>query len=223
MNATTPRLHIVPGSPNCRKVQAVVHHLGLRVETVLVNFDAGEHKSPGYLERNPNGLVPTLVDGDFTLWESNAIVQYLADGARDDRLFPRAPKRRADVVRWQCWELAHFGRWLGVILFERLFKPLFGGTADDAVAAAALEQFAGFAATLDRQLAGRRFVTGDSLTIADYCLASQLPMTSLGRVDLTPYGNIVAWMERIDQQEAWRASAPPAEMLAALAKATGSD
>lgn len=215
------KLYIVPGSPNCRKVQAVVHELRSPVETVVLDFSKGEHKSRDYLAINPNGLVPSLVDGDLRLWESNAIMQYLADRRGETPLFPREPARRADVVRWQCWGLAHFGRLLGTMLFERLFKPLMGGAPDEAVAERALEQFRPLAQMLDEHLARRPFVAGGEVTLADYSLASPLPLAELGRVDLAPYPYVRAWLGRLDEREAWRASAPPAPLLEALARVVG--
>jgi glutathione S-transferase len=214
------RLYVAPGSPNCRKVQAVVHELSAEVEVVLVDFASGEHKGREYSKKNPNGLVPTLVDGDLQLWESTAIMQYVADERGETPLFPRDRARRADVVRWQCWELAHFGRLLGAALYERLFKPLMGVPPDEAAARVALEQLRPFAAVLDAQLAGRAFVTGSTVTLADYSIAALLPLARLGRVDLGPYPQVRAWLARLDEREAWRATATPAPMIAALERVT---
>lgn len=214
------RLFIAPGSPNCRKVQAVVHELSAEVELVLVDFASGAHKRPDYLAYNPNGLVPTLVDGDLRLWESTAIMQYLADRSGDTPLFPGDPARRADIVRWQCWELAHFGRLLGAALYERLFKPLMGASSDEAAARNAIEQWRPFAAILDAQLAERTFVTGDRITLADYSIAALLPLARLARVDLGPHPHVREWLARLDEREAWRATATPPAMLAALERAT---
>ena len=83
------KLHTAPGSPSGRKVQAVILHLKLDVQVQNHDFAKGELRAPEYLALNPNGSVPTLVDGDFVLWESNAIMQYLADKAGDQLLFPR--------------------------------------------------------------------------------------------------------------------------------------
>jgi glutathione S-transferase len=216
------KLYIVPGSPNCRRVQAVAHELSAPVETVIIDFAKGEHKRPEYLAINPNGLVPSLTDGDLRLWESTAIMQYLADVRGETSLFPREPARRADVVRWLCWDLAHFGRALGLVLFERLFKPFMGAQPDESIAARGLEQLQPYAALLDAHLGRRPFVTGNTLTLADYSLACQLPLADFGRVDLGPYPNIRAWLARLDEREAWRATAmPPAmkETLERLAQA----
>src|SRR5258707_15891659 len=77
------KLHSFVGSAHSHKVQAVISHLGLAVEIEYHDFVAGELRGPDYLTLNPNAKVPVLVDGQFTLWESNAIMQYLADKAGD--------------------------------------------------------------------------------------------------------------------------------------------
>jgi glutathione S-transferase len=76
------KLHYVVGSPNCRKVHAVINALGLQVEFAYLDFFRGDLRGADYLAMNPNAMVPVLVDGDFVLTESNAIMNYLADAAR---------------------------------------------------------------------------------------------------------------------------------------------
>ena len=84
-------LHTVAGSPNGRKVLATLSHLGLEVEIRHWNLFTGELRTPEYLAINTNAKAPTLVDGDFRLWESAAIMQYLAEKAGETPLFPRNP------------------------------------------------------------------------------------------------------------------------------------
>src|SRR5262249_9043702 len=84
------------------------------------DFVAGDLRTADYVALNPNGMVPLLVDGAFRLWESNAIMQYLADKAGSDALFPRDPQKRADVVRWQFWEVAHFNKAFGLLPSRQL-------------------------------------------------------------------------------------------------------
>src|SRR6266702_6501569 len=115
-------LHTVPASPNSRKVKAVILHLGLEVEIRHHDLFKGELRSTDYLAINPNAKAPTLVDGDFRLWESTAIMQYLADKASDNTLFPRNPRIRADITRWQCWEGLYFNAALGTLAFETVAK-----------------------------------------------------------------------------------------------------
>jgi glutathione S-transferase len=87
---------------NPRKVCALARHLKLPVEFVHVNLGKGEHKTQAFLAMNPNGKVPVLVDGDVTLWESNAILCYLAHKAGSD-LWP-TDTRQFEVLRWLMWD-----------------------------------------------------------------------------------------------------------------------
>ena len=96
------KLYGFPPSPNTWKVRAVAHHLGIPLEFSFVDLSKGEQRKPDYLAINPSGRTPTLVDGDFILPESNAIMQYLA-GEKPNSLWPDDARARADITRWQCW------------------------------------------------------------------------------------------------------------------------
>jgi glutathione S-transferase len=97
-------------SANGRKVLAVSRHLELDIEVRLVNVYRGEGRDAGYLAINPTGKIPTLVDGDLTLYESNAILLYLSEAHAGCRLWSRDPKLRARMARWLFWESAQIGR-----------------------------------------------------------------------------------------------------------------
>jgi glutathione S-transferase len=202
------KLYVVPGSPNVRKCVAVVHHLDLPVAMVQLNFAAGDLRAPEYQHVNPNALVPALEDGDLKLWESNAIMQYLAS-QRPNELFPADARARADIARWQFWECNHLNRAVAAISFENVFKPLFNlGVPDTAAIAQATEQFHRFAPVLETQLALRKFVVGDGPTLADYSIAGHFMYAQQAQLPLQQYGAIRAWYERMEQLPAWRASSP---------------
>jgi glutathione S-transferase len=203
------KLHVVVGSPNCRRVQAVVNHLGLGVDLEYYDFFVGDLRGPSYLALNPNGMVPVLTDGAFTLWESNAIMQHLADKAGSDALFPRDPQRRAEVVRWQCWELAHFNRAFGVLSWETVAKPNFNlGTTNQVLVEVARQDLSRFAAVLDRHLAGSRHVAGDDITIADYSMIIGETFKDMIPFDWSPFPNLNAYFDRMRAVEHWSRTAP---------------
>jgi len=83
------RLHVFPPSPRAFKVLVVAHHLGIDYEFVLCDLTKGDQKSAAYAALNPNQRMPSLEDGDFRLWESNAIIQYLAAKKPEGGLLPR--------------------------------------------------------------------------------------------------------------------------------------
>ncbi|MGH8457277.1 MAG: glutathione S-transferase family protein, partial [Stenotrophobium sp.] len=152
------KLYLFPLSPRARKTMAVAHHLGLSYEMVALDGRKGDHKKPEYLKLNPNGRMPTLVDGDFVLWESNAIIQYLA-GKKPGVLMPQDERGRADVARWLYWDLAHWDSANAILLFENLVKSLLGGGGPDpAQVKLGEEKFHSAAAVLDGHLAGREWV-----------------------------------------------------------------
>ena len=153
------KLYYVVGSPNCRKVHAVLNHLGITAEFEYLDFFAGETKKPEYLALNPNGMVPTLCDGDLVLWESNAIMQYLASKAPANTLYPKDDAKRADISRWQCWELAHFNKAFGALSFETVAKPNFLNTApDEATVTWSKRELARHAPALESHLKGRKYL-----------------------------------------------------------------
>ena len=197
------KLHIVPGSPNSRKVEAVVHHLGLNIEIREHDLFAGDLRKPDYLALNSNARVPTLEDGDFVLWQSNAIMQYLADRAGDERIFPRQPQARADVIRWQFWELAHFNQPFGTLAFEVMAKPRRGLQTDHAAVALAQAALARSAPVLDARVAARRYLVGETVTLADYSMVPLESYRSGVPFDWSPYPHLNAYLDRISRLEPW--------------------
>jgi len=120
------RLYYHPLSSNSRRVLLTAYQLGLDLDLVAVDLTGGEHKRPDYLRLNPNGRVPTLVDGAFELWESHAIMQYLADQAPQQEIYPRDMAARADVNRWLFWSAYHFAPAAALIIKERVSKQILG-------------------------------------------------------------------------------------------------
>jgi GSH-dependent disulfide-bond oxidoreductase len=98
-------------TPNGRKVPILLAELGWRCELHLVDLGKNEQKSPAYLSINPNGKIPALVDGEVVIFESGAIVQYLADKA--SRFLPREPRARAEVLSWCWWQVGGPGPFFG--------------------------------------------------------------------------------------------------------------
>ena len=203
------KIYYVVGSPNCRKVHAVLNHTGLKADFEYLDFFSGDLQSPAYRAVNPNAMVPSLVDGDLTLWESNAIMQYLADKAGADDLFPREAKRRADVVRWLAWELAHFNRAFGILSFETVAKPNFMKMAPNApLVEWAQDQLKTFAAVLDAHMAGRIYVSGDKPTLADYAMIHLELFKDAMPFDWAPYPNVNAYFDRMRKVDHWAKTAP---------------
>ena len=215
------KLHTVAGSPNGRKVEAVIYHLGLDVEVQHHDLFNGELRVAPYVSINPNSMVPTLVDGSFTLWESTAIMQYLAEKAGDESLFPRDARTRADITRWQVWEIAHFNRAFGTLAFEVLAKAKHNfGQRDEYLVRQAQENLARFAPVLDAHLTGRDYLVGKNITLADYSMIPFEGYRALLPFDWAPYRNINAYFDRVRTAPAWvRAAATTLSPRAAATQA----
>ena len=203
------QLHTFVGSPSGRKVEAVINHLNLAVDISYHDFFTGELKRPDYLALNPNAKVPTLVDGSFVLWESDAIMQYLAERTDDRELLPHDLRRRADVLRWQFWSVAHFNKAFGTVAFEAVVKPILKiGPSDDAAVDAAKLELARFAPVLDGHLQGREFLVGNAITLADYAMIKLEPYQAKIPFDWSPFPDLNAYFERMRRVEAWARTAP---------------
>lgn len=202
------KLYYFPPSPNTRKVHAVAIYLELPVELQLVDLQKGEQRTPEFLKLNPTGRTPVLQDSDFILWESTAIMQYLASQV-PSRLWPEDGKGRADIMRWQSWQLAHWHPVCQPLQYENFVKPrLQLGNPDPHVVEQATERFHKEAIMLDTHLAERKFLINDTLTLADFSVASDLTYAIPGRFPLEDYPHIRSWYARIEQLPAWEKTAP---------------
>lgn len=202
------KLYSVQQSNNCRRVLATIQHLGL-TNVEVIEQQMPDTKKPEYLAYNPNGKVPTLVDGDFRLWESRAIMQYVASMKPGNTLWPNDPKRQADIARWQFWEASHLSRGTGAYAFERLFKKIFMKQDPDPVALAAGEkEWNTFAPILNAQLESRTWITGGEITLADFSVGACFSYAEPSGLPMDSYTHIKAWLGRLNEVPAWKNTAP---------------
>ncbi len=163
-------------SINVQKVLWCLSELGAvegrDYERIDAGLDFGVVNTDEYLSLNPNGLVPTLVDGGFVLWESNAIVRYLASAAGDEALLPVEPQKRANVERWMDWQLATLWATLRVAFLGLTRTP---GPQRDYDAISKAHADAGrMLAIVDKVLSAQAYVAGAEFTVADIgiCLSA---------------------------------------------------
>jgi glutathione S-transferase len=203
------KLYHFPISPNSRKVIALLHHFGLACELEAVDLTKGEQMKPSFLKLNPNHMIPVLVDGDFVLWESNAILQYLCSKVPGNSLWPSDnPALQADISRWQFWQTGHFGSACGIFIFERVIKKALNmGEPDPAEIAKGEERFNRFAQVLNNHLNGREWMVGNDLSLADFSLGSLMELAEMAEYPLKPYAEIPRWYQNVQQLPAWQSSA----------------
>ena len=158
-------------SVNVQKVLWCAEELGLTWQRIDAGMAFGRNTEPDYLAMNPNGRVPTLVDGDFVLWESNSIMRYFAlcygDGSP---IYPAAPRTRAAVDRWLDWTLS---------TLQPVDRPVFWALVRTPPAQrdmAAIQKDVDAEAVVwripDAQLATRQFIEGNQFTLADIALGA---------------------------------------------------
>ena len=204
------KLYYHPNSPNSIDVLATAYQLGAVLDLELVELTKGTQKNPAYLKINPNGRVPALVDGDFILWESNAIMQYIASKKPGNSLWPQDDRSRADICRWQFWQASQWNRGTGMLVWENLIKKFLNlGAPDPAKIKEGTELFHASAAVLDGHLKDREYLAGKNLTLADFSVAAMLVYAGPGHYPLESYGNIRAWYGRIAAHDAWKRALPP--------------
>ncbi|MGH6849586.1 MAG: glutathione S-transferase family protein [Methylocella sp.] len=202
----TIELYVFLPSPRAFKVMTVANHLDLDWMPRLLDLVKGEQKAPQYAALNPNMRMPTLMDGNYVLWEANAIVQYLASKRPESGLMPKDERGRIEVTRWQFWDLAHWEPACLSFLREYVVKPFIfkSGEPDlDAVARGA-EVFHRVAKVLDDQLRNKKFVTGETLTVADFSLGAPLKYAGMAHLPLEPYSEIRRWHGALSALPAWQ-------------------
>jgi glutathione S-transferase len=203
------KLYCHPLSGNSRRVLLVATHLGIPLERVEVDLPNGEQRGSSHLARNPNGRVPVLDDDGFLLWESRAIMEYLADKTPGQTLLPSDPRGRADVSRWLFWCAGHMAPANTVLVLENFVKPRTGRATDPAEVARGEALVAQYAPILDAHLAGKTWVTQDRLTLADFSLAASFALAVPARLPISDYTNLRAWLGRVQELDAWQRTAPP--------------
>jgi glutathione S-transferase len=202
----TIELYLFPPSPRAFKAMVVANHLGLNWTMHIVDPRRGDMQQPAYVLLNPNMRMPTLKDGDYVLWEANAICQYLASLRPASGLLPADERGRLDVTRWQFWDLAHWEQGCVPFMLENVVKPRFLGiaTRDEASLAKGTEIFHRSAKVLNDQLARHRYVTGDHPTVADFALGASLIYEDEARFPLEAYGEIRRWYADLATLPAWQ-------------------
>jgi glutathione S-transferase len=203
-------------SPNTWKVRAVAAHLGIALDYEQVDLTKGGSHTPAFLAINPTGRTPALVDGDFKLWESNAIMQYLAS-QKPNSLWPDSVRARADIMRWQSWQLAHWGKEsCEPLVFNRLVKKVLNlGPPDAAAIAKGLECFNRDAAVLDTHLAKQPYLAGKDVTLADFSVGAQLFFSQAADLPIAPYKKVQEWFGRVSALPCWNQTAPQIPAAAA--------
>ena len=202
------RLHCFAQSGNTFKVVFLLRALGVRYETIYVDYFAGETRSPGWREStNAMGEIPVLVDGARTLTQSGVILTYLA--AKHGRFGGTSEDEKLEVLRWLFFDNHKFTSYFGTYRFMKSFAPT---PPDSAVMAFLKGRIDICYGIVDQHLAERSFLLGSEPTIADFSLSGYLfyPVEESGYDYRVRFPSIAAWVERLKKVPGW---ADPYEVL----------
>lgn len=175
--------------------------LGIEYEQVDVGGAFGGNDKPEYLEMNPMGLVPTIIDDGFVMFESNAITRYLCEKHGRGTLWPADPRIRATADVWMDWKLTAVNPTMRPIFWGLVRTP--PAERDQAEIDAAIAQGRKLWAMLDRHLEGRDFVAGDAFTMGDIPLGPQAHRWLNLVEDRPAMANLEAWYQRLTERPAF--------------------
>jgi glutathione S-transferase len=180
-------------SGNCYKVKLILNLLGLPYQWIPVNILKGETQSPEFLEKNPNGKIPVLeLDDGTTLWESNAILNFLAEGSD---LLPSEPRLRTQVLQWQFFEQYSHEPYVAVARFIQLYQ----GMPEERLEEYKVCHARGYKAlkVMEKQLQRTPYLVGEQYSIADIALYAYTHVAHEGGFDLSAYPAVLAWLDRV--------------------------
>ncbi|NNB07809.1 glutathione S-transferase family protein [Pseudomonas fragi] len=180
-------------SGNCYKIKLMLHLLGLEYQWFAVDILKGETETQEFLAKNPNGKVPVLELEDGTcLWESNAILNYLADGSE---FLPAEPRLRTQVLQWQFFEQYSHEPYIAVARFIQFYL----GLPQERLEEYRKLQKRGYKAldVMEQQLNRTPYLVGEQYSIADVTLYAYTHVAHQGGFDLGGYPGIQAWLARV--------------------------
>ena len=171
---------------------------GQPIENVILDWAKGEMKSPEYLKLNPNGKVPTMVDGDLVMFESLAINGYLAEKYKPEMMGPTI-EDRARVSMWSYWGIANLSHAGEAVILQK-----YRNTPESDETTRSRETLAKLLPILDNALTGKNYLVADMFTVADLNNADIVRGLGWAGIDMTPYANITRWMTTIAQRPAYQ-------------------
>ncbi len=176
-------------TPNGRKVSIALEELGLDYETHAIDITKDEQFAPGFLAISPNNKIPGIVDEENgrTLFESGAILLYLAE--KTGRLMPETEKERWDVMQWLMWQMGGQGPMLGQAHHFLKFNPGKAPYAEERYHKEAKRLYG----VLDAQLAGKAYVVGSEMSVADLAIWPWASRYEWQRIDMAEFPNVRRW------------------------------
>ena len=175
------------GSSVCRLVAIVARELNIPINIHELDYEKNEHLSEKYVKINPHHKVPTIVDGDFILWESRAIITYLINKySPGHQLYPSDPKTRAKIDAILHFDNGILFQYMEALCFPRYYnRSEYGFTTN--------QTYKNHLYTIDRLLVGKKYLVEDKVTVADFSCMTTLSQAEIVDYDYSPFENINRW------------------------------
>lgn len=201
--ATQPDIHLYTAATmNGWKPVIFLEEAEVDYELTHIRFSEKEQKSDWYMRLNPNGRIPAIVDrgnGDFVVFESGAILWYLAE--KYGRFLPAGDKARSEALQWLMFQMAGVGPMMGqAMYFQRIAAP--AGHQDDFAIDRYVAESRRLLEVLDGRLAGREYLLGDAFSVADIATYPWARSYYWATVDVAGLDHLQAWFERMDARPA---------------------
>ena len=188
------------GTPNGRKVSIMLEEVSLPYQVVPIDISKGEQFEQNFLDINPNNKIPAIVDDETgqSFFESGAILLYLAE--KSGKLLPDDFNDKWQVMQWLMWQMAGQGPMLGQAHHFLHFNPGKSEYAEERY----LQEAKRLYSVLDKQLAQKRFVAVDDLTIADIAIWPWVSRYQFHKIDLHDYPNVLDWYLRLAKRPSFQ-------------------
>lgn len=187
-------------SPPSNKVRFAANALGIPYDYREVNLRAGDQRKADFLKINPVGKVPAIVDDGFKLFESNAIIRYLAEREQSS-LMPKALKERAIVDQWMDFTTLHIAMNVGRLYFNRIVAAKLNIPVDTQALVDGEKFLESFLPIVEERLSESAFIAGPVMTIADINMLAALDPAEVSQINLSVYPKLAAWRSQLQKED----------------------
>jgi len=194
------KIYGVDLSSPANKVRMTANALGIEYEYIRISIKEGENRTEEYLKMHPAGKVPVIQDDEFILFESDAIIKYLAAKSRSP-LYPSGQKQRALIDQWMDFVSIHIGGAMGRVVFNRVFASFAGVPVDERSVRGGMKFLNRFLPVVDRQLSKGMYLAGERFSLADIGLLATIDPAEVAEVDLTSYTHLAQWREGLAEKD----------------------
>lgn len=199
------KLYASPMSGSSRKVQMFCEEAKISYQYCLIDLAKGAHHEPSFLALNPNGQVPVLDDGGFVLWESQAILRYLATKYQALSWYPVELKARGLIDQWMEWNTSRLAPECTKLVVNLFFAR---EKSNERVVGEVQKTLAKVLPILDHTCGRHAYVAGNSATLADLSIIPSISNLEMCRFDLSAYKNISRWYSGMKERPSFKATAP---------------